>query len=85
MLKIPGTNQSGEAEQQLLSFDRAFRKVESVWPGGSYRMAVIAGGLAWVYDTGMDEVFAASFEIGKPPVLRWFSARRDKIGFIEEV
>ena len=84
-VKIPGTNQSGEAVQELRSFDLAFKKLQEQIAGGKFRKAVVHDGLAYVYDhPDMDDLFMMRLEMGSPPELRWMAEERDKISFIIE-
>uniref|UniRef100_A0A6M3JTH0 Uncharacterized protein n=1 Tax=viral metagenome TaxID=1070528 RepID=A0A6M3JTH0_9ZZZZ len=80
---IPGTNQIGEACQELNSFDRAFKRVEEAMKfGGHYRKCLITDHLAIVYDTGDENLFAMRLEMGSPPLLRWLAVPRSRCEFL---
>lgn len=84
-VKIPGTNQTGEAVQHLNSFDMAFKRIFKAWPNGEMRMAVVGDDLAYVYDVeGEENLFMMRLRMGSPPTLMWMAMPRRRIDFIVE-
>ena len=84
-VRIPGTNQVGEAIQHLNSFNTAFQKVYKAWPNGEIRMAVVGDDLAFVYDVeGEENLFMMRLAMGAPPKLMWMALPRHRIDFIVE-